>query len=119
MNIYGEGETDYLGFTDVATEAPFAGGRLLTSMLPSHSVSDIAMRSAPISAVTREEIKRLARPAPLGGCRFTYASNQITFAPPRTTVLGLGLVLQQARVADETHPGDPLWDMEVWVIDVR
>lgn len=119
VNIYGEGETDYLGFTDVATETQFAGGRPLTATLPSQSVSDIAMRSAPISAVTREEIKRLARPAALGGCRFTYASNQITFAPPRATVLGFGPVLQQARVADETHPDDPLWDMEVWVIDVR
>ena len=119
INIYGEGETDYLGFVDFATEPQFANGRTLTSTLPSDSASDIAMRSAPISAITNNEIKRLARPVAEGGCRFTYASNQTTFATPRPAILGLGQVVQQARIAEEGHPDDPVWDMEVWVIDVR
>jgi hypothetical protein len=119
INIYGEGETDYLGFEDFATEPQFAQGRPLTLRLPDHSVSDICIRSAPISQVTQKEIKRLARPASLGGCRFTYASNQITFSPPKTLILSLGLVIQQARLSVEGHEGDPSWDMEVWVIEIR
>jgi peptidoglycan hydrolase-like protein with peptidoglycan-binding domain len=119
INIYGEGETDYLGFADFATEPQYANGRPLTSTLPASSVSDIAMRSAPISAATQAEIRRLARPAASGGCRFTYASNQITFAPPKPILLSLGAVVQQARLAVEGHVGDPQWDMEVWVIEIR
>ena len=119
VNIYGEGETDYLGFTDVGTEPQFANGRPLTSTLPTGSVTDIAIRSAPISVTTEAEIKRIARPVTAGGCRLTYASNQVTFATPRHTILSLGTVVQQARIADLNHLGDPSWDMEVWVIDVR
>ena len=71
INIYGEGETDYLGFRDFATEAKFAErGRPLTTgllpngsaLLPDGTASDIFMRSSPISAVTESEIKRIARP---------------------------------------------------------
>ena len=107
INIYGEGETDYLGFRDFATEAKFANGRPLTTgllpngsaLLPDGTASDIFMRSSPISAVTESEIKRIARPAALGGCRFTYASNPISFklGVPRRTILGLGQVIQQAQ----------------------
>jgi peptidoglycan hydrolase-like protein with peptidoglycan-binding domain len=118
VNIYGEGETDYVGFVDFAAEPQFANGRPLTSSLFSGSASDIAMRNAPINAVTESEIKRLARGVALGGCRFTYGSNQITFRAPRR-ILGLGQVVQQARIADEDHPGDPAFDSEVWVVEMR
>lgn len=119
INIYGEGETDYLGFADFATEPQFANGRPLTSTLPNGSVTDIAIRSAPITPTTQAEIKRIARPVAAGGCRLTYGSTQFTFAPPRATILGLGKVVQQARIADEDHPNDPVHDMEVWVIEVQ
>lgn len=66
INIYGEGETDYLHFVDFATEPQFANGRLLTSTLPDHCASDICMRSAPINQTTESEIRRLALPAALG-----------------------------------------------------
>jgi len=46
-------------------------------------------------------------------------SNQVTFTPPRAAILGLGRVVQQARIAEEGHPDDPAFDMEVWVIDVQ
>src|SRR5215469_6889493 len=48
INIYGEGETDYLRFIDFATEPQFAIGRPLTTSLPGQCASDICMRSAPI-----------------------------------------------------------------------
>lgn len=118
INIYGEGETDYLGFTDFATEPQFASGRPLTSALVSGCASDVCMRSAPINAVTLEEIRRLAQSALVGGCRFTYASNQERFATPRADILSLGTVRQQHRIADPDHPGDPRWDMEVWVVEM-
>jgi len=123
INIYGEGETDYVGFKDFATESQFASGRPLTSSgplrLPDQSASDICMRSAPISQVTHDEIKRIARPLSMGGCRFTYASNQVTFAPPKPLIFSLGAVIEQGRFAEEGHEGDPAFDMEVWVIELR
>lgn len=121
INIYGEGETDYLQFVDFATELQFAVGRPLTSTLPGQCASDICMRSAPINKVTEGEIKRLARPISLGGCRFTYASNIITFDPGRVHqfLRTLGVVIAQARLAVEEHEGDPNWDMEVWVIEIQ
>jgi hypothetical protein len=78
INIYGEGETP--GFEDYATEAQFDTGlngvkRPLTSAqprppgIPDKSVSDICIRSAPMSKTTIDEIRRIAQP----GCRITYA----------------------------------------------
>jgi len=118
INIYGEGETDYLGFVDFATEAEFQNGRLMTSTLPDKCANDICIRSAPISPFTKREILRLATPVAQGGCRFTYASTQIPFKTPRKEILELGQVIQQARIADPNHPDDPYEDMEVWVIDI-
>ncbi|WP_286135029.1 peptidoglycan-binding protein [Mycobacterium sp. UM_Kg1] len=83
INIYGEGETDYLGFTDFATEAQHAHGRPQTSTLVSGCASDICLRSAPLNAVTINEIRRLAQTALAGGCRLTYASTQFPFTTPR------------------------------------
>jgi peptidoglycan hydrolase-like protein with peptidoglycan-binding domain len=118
INIYGEGETDYLGFTDFGTEMQFASGRPLTSTLASGCASDICMRSAPITALTLGEIRRLAQSALVGGCRFTYGSNQETFRTPRAEILSLGNVVQQHRIADPKHPADPTFDLEVWVVDM-
>ncbi|MGV0741447.1 peptidoglycan-binding domain-containing protein [Mycolicibacterium sp. XJ870] len=118
INIYGEGETDYLGFTDFATETQHADGRPMTSTLVNGCASDICMRSAPINAVTLNEIRRLAQSALVGGCRFTYASTQVTFATPRADILSLGTVVQQHRIADPTDPNNPQFDMEVWVVDM-
>ncbi|WP_067859220.1 peptidoglycan-binding domain-containing protein [Nocardia shimofusensis] len=119
INIYGEGETDYLGFQDFATEPQFARGRPLTSTtLVAGSASDICARSAPLSAVTLAEIRRIAQSALVGGCRFTYASNPNVFQTPRADILSLGTVIQQHRIADPANPGNPQFDMEVWVVDM-
>ncbi|MEU2040391.1 peptidoglycan-binding domain-containing protein [Nocardia niwae] len=118
INIYGEGETDYVGFTDFATEPQFARNRPMTSTLVDGCASDICMRDTELSAVTRNEIRRLAQSALVGGCRFTYGSNRERFVTPRADILGLGTVIQQHRIADPNHPNDPLKDMEVWVVDM-
>jgi hypothetical protein len=115
INIYGEGEPDYLGFADFATEVQHMHGRPLTQILPDQCASDICMRSSPLSKVTEREIKRLARPSLMGGCRFTYAATQVPFSGPRITkrLLGLGLVIEQARISSSAGE-----DMEVWVIEM-
>lgn len=118
INIYGEGETDYLGFSDFATEPQHAHGRPLTAVLANGCASDICMRSAPINQATLNEIRRLAQSALVGGCRFTYASTQVQFATPRADILSLGTVIQQHRIADPTDPANPQFDMEVWVVEM-
>ncbi|MFI2281212.1 peptidoglycan-binding protein [Nocardia beijingensis] len=118
INIYGEGETDYLGFTDFATEPQFALNRPMTSTLVNGCASDICVRNSNLSTVTLNEIRRLAQSALVGGCRFTYGSNRATFVTPRADILSLGTVVQQHRIADPDHPNNPLDDMEVWVVDM-
>ncbi|MGV9610991.1 peptidoglycan-binding domain-containing protein [Nocardia xishanensis] len=118
LNIYGEGETDYVGFTDFATETQHAKGRPMTSTLVDGCASDICVRSSPLSAVTLREIRRLAQSALVGGCRFTYASNQELFRTPRADILSLGTVIQQHRIADPSQPNNPHEDLEVWVVDM-
>ncbi|MEV6426545.1 peptidoglycan-binding domain-containing protein [Nocardia sp. NPDC051463] len=118
INIYGEGETDYLGFTDFATEPEHASGRPMTSTLVNGCASDICVRSSPLSEVTLNEIRRIAQSALVGGCRFTYGSNQELFKTPRADILSLGTVIQQHRIADPANPSNPLVDFEVWVVDM-
>jgi len=119
INLYGEGETDYLGFVDFATEPQHAHGRPLTMGLSGGSASDICMRAAPISQVTVGEIRRLARPPSLGGCRFTYAATQMhDVISYMQILLTLGIVIQQARIVSNRDEG-PDSDAEVWVIELQ
>lgn len=119
INLYGEGETDYLGFVDFATEPEHAHGRPLTKSLPGGIASDICMRASPISRVTVGEIRRLARPPSLDGCRFTYAATQMSDVISFMQVLlTLGIVIQQARIVSKRDDG-PDSDAEVWVIELQ
>jgi hypothetical protein len=70
VSIYGQGEATEAGFTDTAVDPQYANGRPLTSILPNGSVSDLAIRDAPLSPATRAELKRLAQ----HGARITYAN---------------------------------------------
>jgi peptidoglycan hydrolase-like protein with peptidoglycan-binding domain len=120
INIFGEGETDYLGFRDFATELQFANGRPLTSTLPDNSASDICLRSSPLSAVTQQEIKRLARPALAGGCRFTFATNAGLSFTDTAFIRGLGVGIEHASLKTNIAlPDNPANDMEVFVIEIR
>ncbi|WP_067846626.1 peptidoglycan-binding domain-containing protein [Nocardia lijiangensis] len=118
INIYGEGETDYLGFADFATEPQHARSRPMTSTLVDGCASDICVRNAPLSVVTLNEIRRIAQSALVGGCRFTYSSNQELFRTPRTDILSLGTVIQQHRIANPRNPSSTVDDIEVWVVDM-
>lgn len=118
INIYGEGETDYIGFRDFSAEARFANGRPLTQTLRESCASDICMRSAPMNEITEAEILRLALPLWLGGCRFTYASNQQSFTPPASRLHRLGRVIAQARIHTPGMADVPENDMECWVIEI-
>jgi peptidoglycan hydrolase-like protein with peptidoglycan-binding domain len=62
INIGGTGETDYLGFLDVVTNTGVVGGppRPLTDTIPDNTVTDIAVRSSPITPRGEQEIRRLA-----------------------------------------------------------
>jgi hypothetical protein len=74
VNIWGEGETNYLGFKDYATRRVGTLGpmRPLTQeRVPSNQASDICIRSSPINLRTGIEMKRIAQQ----GCRFTYSTN--------------------------------------------
>jgi hypothetical protein len=75
VNIWGEGETNYLGFKDYATHRVGAFLHpirpLTQEWVPSNQASDICIRSSPIHRPTGIEMKRIAQ----RGCRFTYSSN--------------------------------------------
>src|SRR5262249_35750340 len=97
-----------------------ANGRPMTTTLPDQCVSDVAMRASPISAFTVSEIRRLARPLSLGGCRLTFAATQGDgdMIAGAKILLPLGVVIAQRRVvADGDHGPDS--DADVWVIEIR
>jgi hypothetical protein len=89
INIWGSGETTYLGFKDYAIDPKHAAGRPLTwthhlwGGVRDHSASDIFMRNSPVyddadlkrgfisPRSTTAEIKRMAMP----GCRLTYTGS--------------------------------------------
>lgn len=115
INIYGDHETDYLNFIDVAPNPEFAnrkfgGPRLLTKELGPRTVGNIAVRSSPIfenhihsNPNEVEEILRVAMP----GCRITYTGteeNIRTFGP---TVLKFGPLISTIEIPDltEIEPG--------------
>jgi peptidoglycan hydrolase-like protein with peptidoglycan-binding domain len=116
INIYGENETKYLGFEDYATERQHADGRPLTSDpppprgrgLPDGCASDICIRSSPISDVTKNEIKRIARPFINGGCRFTYAGNAPRVMEQWPFFVRLGAIVEHIVIfAPDDQPDQP------------
>lgn len=78
LNIGGVKETDYLGFVDAVPDPKLdpdmravpVKGRLLTSTLAAHSVSDICFRSAPLDKFMRTEIRRICA----RGARLTFVA---------------------------------------------
>ena len=99
FNIGGEGETAYLDFDDCVTdERNLFGpaGRTRTQSIASNSVTDLCLRSSPITTEAVEdgqgeiEISRIARP----GCRFTYANNPGRFVEQRGFLMSLGIIIE-------------------------
>ena len=116
INIYGEGETDYLGFTDYATEEKYQNGRLMTQTLPANCASDIFIRSTEVSKATYAEIKRIALPPSRGGCRFTFSSNTRSYQTP--LVYSIGRFIQHGLVQDPDHPDNTEEDYEFVIMEV-
>lgn len=115
INIGGEGETNYLGFDDFVTDFGNLSGppRPMTDIIPSKTVSNICLRSAPITARGEVEIRRIALPH----CRLTVATN--SFFMPRMVpqLLRLGVIIERLILDDKT-PGDKQ-GLHVAVIDMN
>jgi len=111
VNIWGEGETDYLGFKDYATHrgrGTVLPMRPLTRAIDAHTVSDICIRSSPIHRITGTEIQRIARQ----GCRFTYASNSgFVSTRVRQFIASMGSIVEKLKIPDGTD------HMEVFVVE--
>jgi len=102
----------YTTFSSITMTAGVDPGRFVAYIGTSPANTKLAIEGL------LNEIRRIAQSALVGGCRFTYASNQIVFATPRADILSLGTVVQQHRIADPSNPGNPLFDMEVWVVEM-
>lgn len=99
INIGGVGETAYLGFEDFVTDPGVVGGppRPQTDLITSGTVTDIALRSAPITPRGEGEIRRIATP----GARLTIATNSFTLPSMQRVVERLGgVVIEQVSLPD-------------------
>jgi hypothetical protein len=103
VNIGGEGETQYLGFEDFVTDPGVIGGppRPLTDIIADDTVSDIAVRSAPITSRGESQIRRIAT----SGGRLTIATNSFTLPTMEQVVQRLGgVVIERISLPDKTVP---------------
>ncbi|MER6807658.1 hypothetical protein ABT299_00135 [Spirillospora sp. NPDC000708] len=103
VNIGGEGETQYQGFEDFVTDPGVVGGppRPLTDTIPRDTVTDIALRSAPITPRGESEIRRIAA----SGARLTIATNAFTLPKMEQIVQRLGgTVIESISLPDTSVP---------------
>jgi hypothetical protein len=133
INIGGEFETQYLGFEDFVTDGPpvnkkeiFSGKliRPFTHSLRSHSVSNICMRSTPITferddggrgnGQGEREISRIAMP----GCRLTVASPPSFLLLTANFLMSLGTLVEDITVFD-TEDKDDEDGLRAFVIIMR
>lgn len=143
INIWGDGETDYLGFEDYAIDPAYASnvkGRMKFTWerpenggIADNTVSDIFMRSSPVyddndlrigrikPRSTTAEILRIATP----GCRFTYSGSAENMTLYLTKVLRLGVVMETAYVDENgnlkplgTVPSNPKKGLFVYILTI-
>lgn len=114
INIGGEGETKYLAIEDFVTDSN-AGGppRPLTDKIPDSTVSDICMRSSPITARGQTEIPRIA----MSHCRFTFATNSFTVPRVFPFLFSIGAIIEHIPLVDFTQL-DAL-GLQIFVIDMK
>jgi len=101
INIGGEGETAYLGFEDFVTDFGVVGGppRPMTDAIPDSRVSDICLRSSPITTRGEAQLRRVAMP----GCRLTVATNS-TFLPTMLPIVQrLGIIFERISLPDKVQ----------------
>jgi hypothetical protein len=102
INVGGVHETDYLGFEDVVTDPGVVGGppRPLTDTIPDHTVTDIAVRSSPITPRGEREILRVAVP----GARLTIATNSFRLPQMEQIVARMGgTVIERDSLPDPSQ----------------
>lgn len=143
INIYGDGETDYLKFEDYAIDPGYSKngkGQMKFTWEPlkrggieDDTVSDIFMRSSPVyddndlkigrikPRSTTAEIRRIAMP----GCRLTYSGpiENITLYVPK--LLRFGVVMETSYVDANgdlqplgTIPSNPRVGMFVYILTI-
>ena len=119
INIGGEGETRYLDFEDCVTDLKNLygpAGRRTTQTIKSHTVTDLCMRSTPITMVKidngqgEREINRIAKK----DCRFTYANNPGRFPAQMGFLRSIGQMIE-----DITLPGRGDDGLRIMVILMR
>lgn len=117
INLFGDHETDYLGFEDYAVDPafrmaeshtirPLTWDRSSSRFIADKTVSDIAMRSIPIFTAAElkrqgkkgfpsilHEIKRIAMP----GCRITFAGEEV-FAKK---IIRLGALMERVDIVND------------------
>ncbi|MGN6311763.1 MAG: peptidoglycan-binding domain-containing protein [Xanthobacteraceae bacterium] len=143
INIWGDGETDYLGFEDYAIDPSYASNgkglmkftweRLEKGGIADHTASDIFMRSSPVyddndlkigrikPRSTTAEILRIAMP----GCRLTYSGTIENINLYLAKILRLGVVTETTYVDGNGDlqplgvvPSDPNKGMFVYILTI-
>jgi len=122
VNIGGEKETNYLGFEDFTTDdlGSEQQGRPLTSSIRDHTVSDICIRSSPITKNRsteegKRELIRLAQP----GCRLTFASHHLEVQGKTQLLRSLGRELEHVTIKSTDPKSTDGIELEVMVIEMR
>jgi hypothetical protein len=100
INIGGEGETFYLGFDDFVTDFGNLSGppRPMTDLIPSNSVSDICIRSSPMTDRGEREIRRIA----MSHCRLTVSTNSEIMLKMIPQLQRLGVTIERL-IIDQAH----------------
>ena len=115
INIFGDHETDYVGFKVFITDPQFQSrtsgppakltfAPLALGGLPNNCASDICMRNSPVTDAaftqrtgkpnTIDEIKRIA----MSGSQFTYAGGKENIGQFGSKVLQLGPLMEQVEI---------------------
>jgi len=120
INIWGEGETNYLGFEDYVTELGIPGPvRPLTQKdtargLPDACASDICVRNSPINKTCQDEIRRIAMPR----CRFTWKGTTNGLASVKPFLDSLGTLIEKGVTVDEDNTDENSRTGPYFVIEI-
>ena len=113
INIGGDGELQYLGFEDVVTDPNVIGGppRPMTDTIPAATVTDVALRSSPITPRGEVEIARIAA----SQARLTIATNSFTVPHMEGVIQRLGGVVIERLSIPDPEAADGL-GLQVFVV---
>lgn len=117
VNIGGEGETQYLGFEDFVTDTGVIGPpRPLTDSIADNVVSDIALRSAPVTTRGESQIRRIA----MSQARLTIATNSFRLPDMEKVVQRLGgVIIERISLPDKSVPDGLGYQILVVVLPMK